>query len=117
GPCVSVLARFSVAIRTAFPFSACAYHSRRAGLAGAPTGSAHSRAGAFRPGTRPSALSRVVQEQVPDRGRVDTGHALRRGRQVIVEVREDDRRLVEQQRLDLPGDAALGGQIEGRDVL
>ena len=63
------------------------------------------------------ALRGVVQEQVPDRGRVDTGHALRRRRQVIVEVPEDDRRLVQQQRLDLPGDGLLRGQVRGGDVL
>src|SRR5262249_17405421 len=63
------------------------------------------------------ALRGVVQEQVPDRGRVDTGYALRRSRQVIVEVPDDDRSLVEQQRLDLPGDAPLAGQIDGADVL
>ena len=44
-------------------------------------------------------------------------HVLRRGAQVVVEVAEDDRRLVEQQGLDLPGDLPLGGQVGRGDVL
>src|SRR6516225_8126662 len=63
------------------------------------------------------ALRRVLQEDVPDRGRVYTGDALGRRRQVIVEIRVDDRCLVEQQLLDLPGDGALRGHVRGRDVL
>ena len=40
---------------------------------------------------------------MPDLGRVDTGYTPRGRCQVIVEVPEDDRGLVQQQRLDLPG--------------
>src|SRR5215472_5383276 len=65
----------------------------------------------------PSGLGSVPQEELALRGRVDPRDVLLRGAEVVVEVREDDRRLVEQKVLDLAGDALLGGRDHRGDVL
>src|SRR5438552_16595779 len=41
---------------------------------------------------------------------------LDRGQEVVV-VRDDQRRLVEEQLLDLPGDGLLGGEVDSLDVV
>src|SRR5579862_919624 len=117
-PWASARGPLSPAIRAAFPSGA--------GQAGAhkPRRTVHRpryQAGAGPdPGPAPAdalTLRGVVQEDVPDRGRVDAAHAHGRGRQVVVEVRVDDRRLVQQELLDLPGDGLLGADVRRRDVL
>src|SRR5712691_4327175 len=80
----------------------------------APAAASGGHAGA---GARGSGLRHLVQEDVPDGGRVDAGNVLGRRGEVVVEVPEDDRGLLEQQGLDLPGDLLLGGQLNGGDVL
>src|SRR5258708_34649686 len=49
---------------------------------------------------RSSALRRIPHEELALRRRVGPGDVLRRGAQVVVEVGEDDRGLVQQQPLD-----------------
>src|SRR5215467_10223722 len=66
---------------------------------------------------RDSGLRRVPQEELALCRRVRPRHVLLRGAQVVVEVGEDDGRLVEEQLLDLPGQAALRVQVHGGDVL
>src|ERR1700733_1765679 len=94
-------------------------------MSGPDRNRSHSSAGSPRCVTGPgrpaasagSALGRLVQEQVADRRRVDAAYVLRPGRQVVVEVPEDDRRLIQQQGLDLAGDLLLRGDVNGADVL
>src|SRR5215475_3145392 len=57
-----------------------------------------------------SGLHRIPQEELALSGRVRAGHAILRGAQVVVEVGEDNRCLVEQQGFDLLGQLALRGQ-------
>src|SRR5215475_12487754 len=66
--------------------------------------------GPGRPAWSPSGLRGVPQEELPLRRRVDAGDVLLGSGQVVVEVGEDDRRLIEQELLDLPGYLLLGGQ-------
>src|SRR5262245_40065849 len=70
----------------------------------------------YSPG-RSSALRRVPQEELALGRRVGPGHVLQRGAQVVVEVGEDNRGLVKQQPLDLPGQPSLRGQVHRRDEL
>src|ERR1700761_4051266 len=59
-----------------------------------------------------------VLEEDGGQGRgVDAVHARRRGGQTVDEIRDDDRSLVQQQRLDLTGERLLGLQVDGRHVL
>src|SRR5262252_2109081 len=64
-----------------------------------------------------SGLGGVPEEELPLRRRVDAGDALCCGGQVVVEVGEDDRRLIEEEPLDLAGDVPRAGEVHGRDVL
>ena len=59
----------------------------------------------------------VLEEDRRQGRRVDAVDARGRGGQAVDEVRNDDRRLVEQQRLDLAGERLLRLQVDGRDVL
>src|SRR5215472_8424191 len=72
---------------------------------------------ARRPLRYPSGLRRVPQEELPLRRRVDAGDVLLGRAQVVVEVGENDRGLIEQERLDLPGQLLLGAQVDRRDEL
>src|SRR5215469_14386199 len=65
---------------------------------------------------KPSGFGCVPQEQADDR-RVDAGDVLLRRVQPVEEVRVDDRRLIQQQSLDLPGELPLGGEVRGGDEL
>src|SRR5215471_7785767 len=72
------------------------------------------------PGRRlryPSDLPGVPQEELPLRRRVGAGDVLLGGAQIVVEVGENDRGLIEQEPLDLPGQLPLGGQVDRRDEL
>src|SRR5215471_7381708 len=62
-----------------------------------------------------SGLHRVPQEELALSGRVGAGHAVLSGAQVVVEVGEDNRRLVEQQGFDLLGELALRRQVHRCD--
>src|SRR5215472_14250253 len=64
-----------------------------------------------------SGLGGVPEEELALRGGVDAGDVLGCGGQVVVEVGEDDRGLVEEEPLDLPGDAPLAGDVDGGDVV
>src|SRR5215510_14017029 len=64
-------------------------------------------AGPGRPGRYPSGLRRVPQEELPLLRRVDAGDVLLGGGQVVVEVGPNDRGLIEQELLDLPGQIHL----------
>src|SRR5215475_1707964 len=66
---------------------------------------------------RSSGLRRVPQEELPLRRRVDAGDVLLGCAQVVVEVGENDRGLIEQERLDLPGQLLLGADVDRRDEL
>src|SRR5215475_15903893 len=70
-----------------------------------------------RPVRYPSGLRRVPQEELPLRRRVDAGDVLLGCAQVVVEVGENDRGLIEQERLDLPGQLLLGADVDRRDEL
>src|SRR6185312_16720432 len=74
-------------------------------------------AGPGRPVRYPSGLRRVPQEELPLRRRIGAGDVLLAGAQVVVEVGENDRRLIEQERLDLPGQLLLGAYVYRRDEL
>src|SRR5215475_104095 len=74
-------------------------------------------AGPGRPVRYPSGLRRVPQEELPLRRRVDAGDVLLGCAQVVVEVGENDRGLIEQERLDLPGQLLLGADVDRRDEL
>src|SRR6516165_9711169 len=67
------------------------------------------------PGT--SHLRGVPQEELPLRRRVGAGDVLLAGAQVVVEIGENDRGLIEQEPLDLPGNLPRAGQVELRDKL
>src|SRR5216683_1944344 len=67
--------------------------------------------------SRDSGLGRVPQEELALRRRVRAADVFLRGAQVAVEVGEDDRRLVEEERLDLAGDAPLAGEVHRGDEL
>src|SRR5262249_13501662 len=58
-----------------------------------------------------SGLGGVPEEELPLCRRVDAGDVLGGGGQVVVEVGEDDRRLVEEQPLDLAGEALLAVEV------
>src|SRR6266496_729161 len=73
--------------------------------------------GPGRPVRHPSGLRGVPQEELALRRRVDAGDVLLSGAQVVIEVGEDDRSLVQQELLDLPGYLPLGGQVDRRDEL
>src|SRR6478736_1111287 len=73
--------------------------------------------GPGRPVRYPSGLRRVPQEELPLRRRIGAGDVLLAGAQVVVEVGENDRRLIEQERLDLPGQLLLGTYVYRRDEL
>src|SRR6185437_14364269 len=62
-------------------------------------------------------LRRAVQEDRRRRGWVDVLHALGGRRILKKKVRDDERRLVEQQGLDLARDLLLGLQVDSRGVL
>src|SRR5215831_8725298 len=70
-----------------------------------------------RPVRYPSGLRRVPQEELPLRRRVDAGDVLLGCAQVVVEVGENDRGLIEQERLDLPGQLLLRLQVHRGDEL
>src|SRR5215471_5667075 len=74
-------------------------------------------AGPGRPVQYPSGLRGVPQEELSLRRRIGAGDVLLAGAQVVVEVGENDRRLIEQERLDLPGQLLLGAQVDRGDVL
>src|SRR5438552_9332619 len=74
-------------------------------------------AGPGRPVRYPSGLRGVPQEELPLRRRVDAGDVLLGGAQVAVEVGENDRGLIEQKLLDLPGQLLLGAYVNRRDEL
>src|SRR5215470_7321084 len=74
-------------------------------------------AGPGRPVRYRSGLRRVPQEELPLRRRVDAGDGLLGGAQVVVEVGEDDRGLIEQQLLDLPGQLLLPLNVHCGDEL
>src|SRR5215469_12654931 len=71
--------------------------------------------GRQRPYPYPSGLRHVPHEELSLRRRVDAGDVLLGRAQVVVEVGENDRRLVEQERLDLPGQLLLGAQVDRCD--
>src|SRR5215468_6313444 len=70
-----------------------------------------------RPLRYPSGLRGVPQEELPLRRRVDAGDVLLSGAQVAVEVSPDDRGLIEQELLDLPGQLLLRLQVHRGDEL
>src|SRR5215472_14984210 len=72
-------------------------------------------AGPGRPVRYPSGLRRVPHEELALRRRVDAGDVLLGRAQVVVEVGENDRRLVEQELLDLPGQLLLGAEVDRCD--
>src|SRR5215468_11365050 len=74
-------------------------------------------AGPGRPVRCRSGLRRVPQEELPLRRRVDAGDVLLGRAQVIVEVGENNRGLIEQELLDLPGQLLLGADVDRRDEL
>src|SRR5499427_987137 len=74
-------------------------------------------AGPGRPVRYRSGLRRVPQEELPLRRRVDAGDVLLGGAQVVVEVGPDDRGLIEQELLDLPGQLLLRLQVHRGDEL
>src|SRR5215471_3724729 len=74
-------------------------------------------AGPGRPVRYPSGRRRVPQEELPLRRRVDAGDVLLSGAQVAVEVSPDDRGLIEQELLDLPGQLLLCLQVHRGDEL
>src|SRR5215470_10519266 len=73
--------------------------------------------GPGRPVRYPSGLRGVPQEELPLRRRVDAGDVLLSGAQVAVEVSPDDRGLIEQELLDLPGQLLLRLQVHRGDEL
>src|SRR5215472_12142176 len=66
---------------------------------------------------RTSHLRGVPQEELPLRRRVDAGDVLLGCAQEVVEVGPDDRRLIQEELLDLPGQLPLSGQIHRGDEL
>src|SRR5215467_14248809 len=74
-------------------------------------------AGPGRPVRYPSGLRGVPQEELPLRRRVGAGDVLLAGAQVVVEIGVNDRGLIEQELLDLPGQLPLRRQVHGGDEL
>src|SRR5215831_4192499 len=74
-------------------------------------------AGPGRPVRYRSGLRRVPQEELPLRRRVDAGDVLLGCAQVVVEVGENDRGLIEQERLDLPSQLLLATYVDRREEL
>src|SRR5215831_7407766 len=74
-------------------------------------------AGPGRPVRYPSGLRRVPQEELPLRRRKDAGHVLLGGAQVVIEIGPDDRGLIEQEPLDLPGQVHLSLMVDRGDEL
>src|SRR5215469_617154 len=74
-------------------------------------------AGPGRPVRYPSGLRRVPQEELPLRRRVDAGDVLLGGGQEVVEVGVNDRGLIEQEPMDLPGHINLRLQVHRGDEL
>src|SRR5256885_12954053 len=74
-------------------------------------------AGPGRPVRYPSGLRGVPQEELPLRRGVDAGDVLLGGGQVVVEVGPDDRCLIEQELLDLPGQLLLRLHVHRGDEL
>src|SRR6266516_6173680 len=73
--------------------------------------------GPGRPAWCPSGLRGVPQEELPLRRRVDAGNVLLGGGQIVVEVGTNDRGLIEQELLELPGQLLLCLQIHRGDEL
>src|SRR6266516_3968493 len=74
-------------------------------------------AGPGRPVRYPSGLRGVPQEELPLRRRIGAGDVLLARAQVVVEIGENDRGLIQQEPLDLPGQLLLCLQVHRGDEL